>query len=654
MKIKRLGVALTVLTCGVVLAACSGKSSSSSDSNKSSTSTYSYVYTTDPTTLDYTVSSRQTNSDIFANFVDGLVENDKYGNIKPDLATSWKESNGGKTYTYNIRKGVKWVDSEGNTYGDVTAQDFVTGLKHAVAAKSETLYVVQSSITGLDDYVNGKTKDFSKVGVKAVGKYKLQYTLNQPESYWNSKLTYGVMFPVNAKFLKETGDDFGKMKPSGILYNGGYILKNFTAKSTVQLTANSEYWDKKNVHIKKVKLTYNDMSNPDSLYKAFKKGTNTTSRVYPNSAGYKDVQKDNKNNIVWSLPGSATYNFTFNLNRKNYDATDKKTSKEKDNTKKAIQNKNFRLAIQRAFDKESYNAQNVGKVGAKKSLRNEIIPPTFATVDGKNYNVAVEKELSALSSPLAGVNLADGQDGTYSPEKAKALLAAAKKELQAEGVAFPIKLDLPESEKSETSVNQAKSFKKSIESVLGKDNVQIDIQLLSQDKYLAGTYEATTGAQSDFDISNASGWSPDYEDSSSYLDIYKPSSGSMLSTLGLTAGNKESANAAKTYGLDKYETLLDQAEAETTDVNKRNALFAKASAALLDSGIQIPVYSDGGTPSVTKVVPFSKSYANTGLSGSKYKFMKLQSKTVTTAQSNKAKAAWNKERNKTAQAEADK
>ncbi len=653
MKLKKVSLALTVLACGITLAACSSKSDSSSK-GKANTSTYNYVYTTDPTTLDYTVSSRQTNSDIFANFVDGLLESDKNGELKPDLATSYKESNGGKTYTYNIRKGVKWVDSEGNTYGNVTAQDFVTGLKHAVAAKSETLYVVQNSVVGLNDYVNGKTKDFSKVGVKALGKYKLQYNLTKPESYWNSKLTYGVMFPVNAKFLKEAGSDFGKMKPSGILYNGGYILKNFTSKSTVSMKANSAYWDKKNIHIKNVKLTYNDMSNPDSLYKSFKKGTYSAARVYPNSAGYKDVEKSNKNNIVWSLPGSATFNFTFNLNRKNYDATSKKTDKQKDDTKKAIQNKDFRLAIQRAFNKTDYNAQNVGKAGAKKSLRNELIPPTFVTVDGKNYNVAVEKELAAISSPLAKVNLADGQDGTFDATQAKTLLASAKKALTAQGVAFPIKLDIPESEKNETGINQAKSFKKSIESVLGKDNVQIDIQLLSQDKYLAGTYEATTGKQSDFDISNASGWSPDYADVSSYLDIYNPESGSMLSTIGLTAGDKESANVAKQYGLDKYAKLLDEAEAETSDVNKRNQLFAKTSAALLDSGIQIPVYADGGTPSVTKVVPFSASYAPTGLGGpNTYKFMKLQSKPVTTAQWNKAHAAWEKERAKIAKAAAN-
>src|SRR5699024_11152829 len=126
-----------------------------------------------------------------------------------------------------LRKGVKWVDSDGNEYATVKAQDFVTGLKHAVAAKSESLYVVQDSIKGLNDYANGKTKDFSTVGVKALDDYTVQYTLNQPESYWNSKLTYGVMFPVNAKFLKSKGSNFGKPQADGILYNGPYVLANF-------------------------------------------------------------------------------------------------------------------------------------------------------------------------------------------------------------------------------------------------------------------------------------------------------------------------------------------------------------------------------------------------------------------------------------------
>ena len=53
--------------------------------------------------------------------------------------------------------------------------------------KSEALYLVQDSVAGLDDYINGKTTDFSTVGVKAIDDQTVQYTLTHPETYWNSK-----------------------------------------------------------------------------------------------------------------------------------------------------------------------------------------------------------------------------------------------------------------------------------------------------------------------------------------------------------------------------------------------------------------------------------------------------------------------------------
>ncbi|WP_125578545.1 ABC transporter substrate-binding protein, partial [Lapidilactobacillus mulanensis] len=533
--------------------------------------------------------------------------------------------------------------------------DFVTGLKHAVAAKSETLYVVQDSIKGLDDYVNGKTKDFSTVGIKAVNDHTLQYTLNAPESYWNSKLTYGVMYPVKASFLKSEGSNFGKAATDGILYNGPYILSNFTAKSVIEYKENENYWDKKNVHVKTVKLTYNDGSNPDELYKSFIKGDYSSARVYPTSADYKTVVKQSKNNIVWSPQDSSIYNFTWNLNRGSYNATSKTTNKQKEDTKKAVLNRNFRLAVQFAFNKSSYNAQATGEAGSTKSLRNEMTKPDFVSIDGENYSKQVEKDLVALDPEAwKDINLDDAQDGTYNTAKAKEYMAKAKTELQAEGVSFPIHLDLAADQKRVLTLNQSKSFKSTVEKTLGSD-VKVDIQLLSEDKYLVATYQATSGAASDFDISNASGWTPDYDDPSSYLEIYSPTTGSMLQTLGLDAsatvqGTDKSAATKKAIDMSEYEDLLNKAAAITNDNNARYAAYAKAEAWLLNSGIQIPVSSTGGTPSVTKSVPFQIPYAQSGLA-STYKGMKLQAKPVTVAQYNKALKAWQAKRAEIAEKE---
>lgn len=652
-KMKKVVVPALLLSSTVLLAACgSGDKKSSSGESGSS---YNYVYTTDINSLDYTFSARNTNSDHFTNFVDGLFENDQYGNLKPALATSWEVSKDGLTYTYHLRKGVKWVDSEGNDYDEVRAQDFVTALKHAVEVKSEMLYVVQDSIKGLDDYIKGNTKDFASVGVKAVDDYTLQYTLSKPETFWNSKLTYGIMYPINEEFLKSKGKDFGQPSADSILYNGAYILANNTAKSVIEYRKNDSYWDKKHVYIDNVKFTYYDGSNPDSLFKEFEQGNYSMARVFPNSGGYKDVEAKYGDNIFYSQPTGTTYNITFNLDRQSYNATAKKTEQEKADTKKAILNKNFRLAMEFALNKADYLAQNVGKSGSEKGIRNILTPSEFVMVGDKTYGEVVQEKLRALDPETFGdVKLADGQEGWYNVDKAKALFAKAKSELEAQGVKFPIHLDLPQAETSEMLVNQAKSLKHSVESALGSDNVVIDIILLNDDAYNAATYQATTAAAQDFDISTASGWGPDYQDPSTYLDIYDSRTGAQLQNLGLEpseiAKDNSSAEVVKEIGLIEYDALLDKADAITANdqIEKRYEAYADAEAWLAANALQIPVQAFGATPRVSKEVPFTRQFSWVGLANQKYKNLKLQGDAVTTKQYDKALKDWEAKKVETA------
>ena len=135
------------LTAGLALAACGSSQSSNADK------TYSYIFVSNPDTLDYITSTRDSTSSITTNLIDGLLENDQYGNLIPSMAESWTVSKDGLTYTYKIRQGAKWYTSEGEEYADVTAHDFVTGLKYAADKKAENLYLVQDSIKGLADYV---------------------------------------------------------------------------------------------------------------------------------------------------------------------------------------------------------------------------------------------------------------------------------------------------------------------------------------------------------------------------------------------------------------------------------------------------------------------------------------------------------------------
>ena len=648
-----LATSALLLSAGV-LAACSGGKSGSSGGQ-----TFSYVYTQDPDTLDYSISNKKSTSEFTGNAIDGLLEVDKYGNLIPSLAKDWTVSKDGLTYTYKLRKGVKWMTSEGEEYGEVKAQDFVTGLKHAADKKSQAIYLVQKSVKGLDDYVSGKTTDFSTVGVKAIDDYTVQYTLSQPESFWNSKTTMGILMPVNGEFLKSKGDNYGQgTSPSSILYCGPYLIKSITSKSSAILEKNPTYWDADNVKISKVKLTYYDGQDSESLIRGFDNGDYTVARVFPNGSNYKSVEKKHKDDIVYTDQGSSTYNLSFNIDRQAYEITKKTTDAQKTSTKKAILNKDFRQAIMFAFNRKAYVAQTNGEAGANKVIRNTFTPPNFVQINGQQFGDAVEKDLEAYGDEWKGVSVADGKDTLYNPTKAKEEFAKAKADLQAQGVEFPIHLDLPTSSTYTEGIKQAQSFKQSVESTLGAENIVIDLNMISEDDLQRVTYFAESASQQDWDLNNNLGWGPDYTDPSSYIDITSGKSGENANAyFGFDAGTDNAA--AKAAGFDEYDQLIEDAQKETTDVNKRYEKYAAAQAWLTDSALLIPIHSDGASPVVRKTVPYSAAFAWTGHKGQtfNYKYLEVQDKVVSAKDYDKARDQWKKEKeksNKKAQEELEK
>ena len=640
---KLLALAGVTLLAAGTLAACSGSGSSAKGEK-----TFSYIYETDPDNLNYLTTGKAATANITSNVIDGLLENDRYGNFVPSMAEDWSVSKDGLTYTYTLRKDAKWYTSEGEEYAEVKAQDFVTGLKYAADKKSDGLYLVQESIKGLDAYVKGEITDFSQVGIKALDDYTVQYTLNKPESFWNSKTTMGVLAPVNEEFLNSKGDDFAKgTDSSSILYNGPFLLKSIVAKSSVEFAKNPNYWDKDNVHIDKVKLSFWDGQDTNKPTEAFKDGSFTMARLFPTSASYTETEKAFKDNIVYTQQDSTTYLVGTNIDRQSYKYTSKTTDEEKTSTKKALLNKDFRQALAFGFDRTAYASQVNGASGATKLLRNLFVPPTFVQADGKNFGELVKEKLVTYGDEWSNVNLDDAQDGLYNPDKAKAEFAKAKTALQAEGVKFPIHLDMPVDQTNTTKVQRVQSFKQSVEENLGSDNVVIDIQQLQKDDVQNITYFAETAAGEDWDISDNVGWSPDYIDPSTYLDIIKPSVGENTKTyLGFDSGTNNAA--AKQVGLEDYEKMVVEAGEETTDVSKRYEKYAAAQAWLTDSALLIPTTSQTGRPMLSKMVPFTLPFAYSGNKGMSeallYKYLDVQDKAVTTEEYQKAQENWLKEK----------
>ena len=131
------------------------------------------------------------------------------------------------------------------------------------------------------------------------------------------------------------------------------------------------------------------------------------------------------------------------------------------------------------------------------------------------------------------INVSDGVNGWYQPDAAKAAFAAAKADLTAKGVTFPIVIDVVYYSPSANQTAQANAVKQSIEGVLGAENVVINLVEATVDAdFYASGYRAATGKEMNNDLFYGSGWGPDYGDPSTYLDTFA-SGGYMVKLLGL-------------------------------------------------------------------------------------------------------------------------
>ena len=74
-------------------------------------------------------SEQASDLNVLTNCNDGLLSNDTKGQLIPSIAEEWGTEDGGLTWTFKLREGVKWVDVNGEVKADCTAQDWITGLE---------------------------------------------------------------------------------------------------------------------------------------------------------------------------------------------------------------------------------------------------------------------------------------------------------------------------------------------------------------------------------------------------------------------------------------------------------------------------------------------------------------------------------------------
>ncbi len=542
--------------------------------------TYNMGYVSDPQTWDALATSRSADSEAIVNTYDGLVEYDNENEIKPALAESWEVSEDGKTYTFHIRQGAKWVDAQGREVADVKADDFVAGMQHMLDAGGGLEYLVENIIVNALEYNKGDVTDFAEVGVKATDDNTVVYTLCQPTSYFITMLGYNVFAPMSRTYFESKGGVFGKddykaavdagtMKygqtVNDIAYCGPYTVTNHTAENTIVFQANPTYWNKDNITIKTLTWKFNDGQDPTKAYEDTKAGTLDGCGL--SSASLEACKADGNFEKYCTVSDTDATSFVLflNLNRNayaNFNDTTKAVSTMTDDQKKrtdaAMLNVHFRRAIGMGLDIATYNGQVVGEELKLNSVRNSYTPGNFIALEedvtieingesktfakGTYYGEIMQAQIDADGVKIkvwdAENQTSDGFAGWHNPANAYEELQQAITELKEFGVEIskdnPIVMDLPYYSGADVYTNRAQTLKQSVEEAL-QGCVVVNLVSCADAKewYYAGYY-TESGKDANYTLYDVSGWGPDYGDPATYLDtMLGDGAGYMAKCLGL-------------------------------------------------------------------------------------------------------------------------
>lgn len=656
MNMKKLTALLLALALCLSLAACGeSKDSGKTDADKSGTdsnvsadntvsadTTYNTLYASEVTTLNYLITTQDNEMSILANVVDCLVEYDSYGNIEPALALSWDQNEDATVWTFHLREGVKWVDKDGNEKGEVTAEDFVTSARYVcdannaaagasnytnVIAGAEEYYdwtayqlALETATDGVDE--NGNAVKFvtnsdgeqeileevaeasvENIGVKALDKYTLEYTLSSSRPYFLSMVSFGAYMPTSAELMAEAGDKFGTSNEY-LWYCGAYILSTYEPQNMRVLTKNPTYWEAEQVFIETIEQKYNAEASSVATT-MYLDGTVDNADISSDLLSammadpqYADQIHPSRNNTSYS------YWYLFNFDA-NFDE-----EYEPENWTKAVNNENFRLSIVHALNRVPalYCYDTLDPTG---NQTNTITPAGFAaaSADYTTYG-----DLSKFTD-----------DWYYDTETALSCKEAAISELTAAGATFPVKVMLLYNPTSSNWANECQVVEQGLEEILGTDYIDVVVVAGPETGFLserrAGNYammKCNWGA----DYADPETWTDPFTGVSKYSFIY------------------ESQDATTQDQFAEYKSMVEAAQAITDDMDARYEAFAKAESFLLEHGYAIPMHTSSRSYSMSKLNVFEGQYAPFGVANLRYKDQHLYDKSMSLTEFQAAYAEW--------------
>lgn len=274
-----------------------------------------------------------------------LVKYGKEGVIEPGLAESWNISDDGTQYTFYLRKDVKFSDGT-----NFNADSVVSSAKRWDPTRFSTPL---TNVEKLDDYTVRLTfKENS---------YPVLIELTYPRPF---RIASANSFDANGNFVKMIG-------------TGEWMVESYIPEEEVVMVPNPYYYGTK-PDIKKI--TIRKVTDGESRIMALQGGEADLSLADLPSES-KSIIESSKNLAVKTAEG--TMGFFLMLNQEN----------------EALQDKNVRLALNYAIDKDSIVENILGGDGvAAKGILPETVPyVTDENSEGYSYNPEKARELLAES-----------------------------------------------------------------------------------------------------------------------------------------------------------------------------------------------------------------------------------------------------------------
>lgn len=254
-------------------------------------------------TLDPQMIESTDDSDIARQLFEGLYVESDAGDLVPAGALDYSLSDDKLTYTFHLRPESKWSNGD-----PVTAADYVYAwqrLADPATASSYAWYLELAQIANATAVIAGE-KPVSDLGVTAVDDLTLQVTLSQPLPYFVKMTVHSALLPVHRATIEAFGAKW--TDPGNLVGNGAFVLTEHKPGEKVVVTRNPLYWDNAHTVIETGSfLTINDNSIALTRYDAGELDTvGIPSGMYPQL-------KADRPDEAFSAPRACTYYYLMNM-----------------------------------------------------------------------------------------------------------------------------------------------------------------------------------------------------------------------------------------------------------------------------------------------------------------------------------------------------